>query len=539
MKKSQFLNITGAFLVFLISFGTANHVLLAQNLQNPLSTSSTAPADNTPQKQPNSASIVSDDNLFQQASKRYSFLNLVKQELAMAQNDYANIRKNTEGTQEKLDRIRVQSATLEFQLKNLDQQIQNSIDLVQNILYQIAAKENGLKLLIQNIEDQKTEIEKQKEVFLEYLKMLYEQEGQINNTAADVETVNVTKLLLLNQPIGEILQEKRYFGILTETGQQIYSKLDFLLQQQEKDKTEMENTRNNLEMLYRQLEQDRQNLEIQREAKAKILEETQGQEQIYQDLLTQSKLEQDDSLRDIQALRNNLVYIQKKVNELGGTFNPDDFKNIFDEKTTSLYEYLQNSRAGDEILLMWPVSPGSGISAYFHDSGYQSVFGVAHQAIDIRASQSTPIHAPADGIVFKTKDSGYGYSYIILAHQNGFMTVYGHVSEIDVKEGDKITRGQVIGLSGATPGTKGAGLMTTGPHLHFEVLKGGVHVDPLDYLPLSYLAVDSLPARYRSRITGDQFKVRREGQTSNSDTADVIKKIEANGMVETSAHDEN
>ena len=157
----------------------------------------------------------------------------------------------------------------------------------------------------------------------------------------------------------------------------------------------------------------------------------------------------------------------------------------------------------------WPVSPSRGISAYFHDEAYRAVMGMVHQAIDIRALQGTPIHAPADGVVYKTRDNGFGYSYIILAHGGGFMTLYGHVAEIRVIEGEKIKQGQVIGLSGATPGSKGAGLMTTGPHLHFEVLKGGKHVDPLDYLPLSYLPLNTLPEKYLIRITGDPLKISR------------------------------
>jgi hypothetical protein len=107
------------------------------------------------------------------------------------------------------------------------------------------------------------------------------------------------------------------------------------------------------------------------------------------------------------------------------------------------------------------------------------------------------------------RDNGYGYSYLILAHAGGFMTVYGHVSEFRVAEGEKVFAGQIVALSGATPGTKGAGLMTTGAHLHFEVLKGGKYVDPLDYLPLSYLPLDTLPEKYRSRITGEATKVKR------------------------------
>ncbi|MFH2104616.1 MAG: M23 family metallopeptidase, partial [Parcubacteria group bacterium] len=112
-----------------------------------------------------------------------------------------------------------------------------------------------------------------------------------------------------------------------------------------------------------------------------------------------------------------------------------------------------------------------------------SYFGVNHYAIDVPTPQGTPMYAPADGYVVRYRDAGYGYSYIMLMHANDLSTVYGHTSASFVSAGQYVTEGQVIGLSGGTPGTKGAGLMTTGPHLHLEVRVNGVPVDPLRYLP--------------------------------------------------------
>jgi murein DD-endopeptidase MepM/ murein hydrolase activator NlpD len=99
-------------------------------------------------------------------------------------------------------------------------------------------------------------------------------------------------------------------------------------------------------------------------------------------------------------------------------------------------------------------------------------------------AQGSPVHALAEGIVFAVKDGGKtGYSYILIGHRNGYASLYGHVSLAMVKTGDVVRFGQTIALSGGQPGTHGAGHMTTGPHLHLEIMKDGEHVNPLSVLP--------------------------------------------------------
>jgi murein DD-endopeptidase MepM/ murein hydrolase activator NlpD len=131
---------------------------------------------------------------------------------------------------------------------------------------------------------------------------------------------------------------------------------------------------------------------------------------------------------------------------------------------------------------VWPVT--GPISAGYLDADYERVFHIPHRAIDIAVPQGTAIKAITDGIVFAVRDGGaMGYSYILIGHQSGFASLYGHVSLALVKAGDTVHLGQTIGLSGGQPGTHGAGHMTTGPHLHLEMMKGGEHVNPFTVLP--------------------------------------------------------
>ncbi len=132
-------------------------------------------------------------------------------------------------------------------------------------------------------------------------------------------------------------------------------------------------------------------------------------------------------------------------------------------------------------LFQWPVA--GPVTAGYFDPDYLKVFNVPHKGIDIATPQATPIRTVSQGIVFAVKDGGRtGYSYILIGHQNGYASLYGHVSASFVKAGDKVGYGHIIGLSGGQPGTHGAGHMTTGAHLHLEMMKNGAHLNPLGVL---------------------------------------------------------
>lgn len=98
-----------------------------------------------------------------------------------------------------------------------------------------------------------------------------------------------------------------------------------------------------------------------------------------------------------------------------------------------------------------------------------------HDGIDLAAPVGTPVKAAQAGtIVYAGDQKGYGLIAII-SHENGLVTLYAHNHDLRVKTGQKVQSGQVI----ATVGESGR---TTGPHLHFEVRKDGVPVDPLEHL---------------------------------------------------------
>lgn len=98
-----------------------------------------------------------------------------------------------------------------------------------------------------------------------------------------------------------------------------------------------------------------------------------------------------------------------------------------------------------------------------------------HKGIDFSAPKGTPIFATGDGIVIKTRKSKRGYGNTTeIDHGYGYHTFYAHQSEILVKKGQKVSRGQIIGKVGNTG-------KSTAPHLHYEVKKNGRVVNPIYY----------------------------------------------------------
>ena len=97
-----------------------------------------------------------------------------------------------------------------------------------------------------------------------------------------------------------------------------------------------------------------------------------------------------------------------------------------------------------------------------------------HQGQDITVKTGTPIYAPADGIVKRAYYAGGFGNHIKLQHGAGYTTLYAHLSKIKVKHGQKVKRGDIIGLTGNTG-------RSTAPHLHYEIHHNGKPQNPLDY----------------------------------------------------------
>jgi murein DD-endopeptidase MepM/ murein hydrolase activator NlpD len=119
-----------------------------------------------------------------------------------------------------------------------------------------------------------------------------------------------------------------------------------------------------------------------------------------------------------------------------------------------------------------------------------------HTGLDIEAKIGTPVYAAGDGVVkfAGVRSNGYG-THIDVDHGYGFETKYAHLSRLNVKMGQKVKRGDLIGYTGNSG-------LSKGPHLHYEILKNGEKIDPIDYF-------------YMDQTPGEYLELRRQAAVEN------------------------
>lgn len=293
------------------------------------------------------------------------------------------------------------------------------------------------------ISEKEKKIEDHKGQLAEFIRFIYREDQR-----------SYLEVLLLNDSLAEFLDQMKYSKGLQASLQGTLDKIQLVRDVLLVQKKDLENKKTDLDKLKKDMEEKRDNLEYQEELKTSLLAQTQGAEKKFRGLLIELRREREQANADIVALEQKMrIKLAKSREKLSGT-------GVFS----------------------WPIAKNK-VTAYFRDPDYPFRHIFEHSGIDIRARQGSSVKAALGGYVARAKDAGMGYSYIMIIHDAGLSTVYGHISKIMVQEGTYVSQGQIIGLSGGLPGTPGAGRLSTGPHLHFEVRLNGIPVDPLGYLP--------------------------------------------------------
>jgi murein DD-endopeptidase MepM/ murein hydrolase activator NlpD len=426
-------------------------------------TETTSEPDNKP-TEPATTEVKPVDEI--EASKKFeeikNTINNTKSTLNKAITDTSLLENRLEETTELV-------TTLEEQLANIDSRYEKTEQRIVLITFNIQKNEEELEALLDEISILVRQIEDQKDKLKNLLQLIFFQSEQVG--FFDPEDLQTIKLLLADDSVSEMLDKAESLSMLEYAMSDLIRDLEGNLSDLEDDKQKVEDATDELKTLKENLSKEQVFLGLQKSAKESLLETTKGEESLYRELLNRAKEEQIQIRTEFVDLLKLYAEFQDVLGKNG--FATDDF--------------------GVGGVLSWPIPPSLGVSAYFRDPTYRKAIGVEHNAVDIRAPQATTVTSAADGIVLKVKGGeGLDYHYIVIGHNDEVMTLYGHMYDIFVQVGQSVKRGDPIGLSGGLPGSRGAGWLTTGPHLHFEVFKNGKHTDPIDFLD-----VTALPKRFQ------------------------------------------
>jgi murein DD-endopeptidase MepM/ murein hydrolase activator NlpD len=394
----------------------------------------------------------------------FSFINEVKgeeqvagsAEVKMLERKIGDKKDKIEDIKEKqkeysrlIEEAQEKQKTLKNQLDILDNRIAKAELEVERAEEDISMVNLDIARVKSEIESKNKQITQQKEHIADILQALYKEEES-----------DTLEIILLNDTLSDFLDRLKYLQDINEEMNNSVEDLKEYKEELEDKKSELESKKQELEDLKQELENKKLALENKKDEKQYILQETKNSEQRYGTLLTKAEQAQRQAQQEIVSLEKEVRQKMKELEKDKMKLSSDGFR--------------------------WPLSGGHTITSTFHDPEYPFRYLFEHPAIDIRASFRTPIKAADSGYVARVKLNGTSYGYIMIVHGDGFSTVYGHINESYVAEDDYVIQGQNIGLSGGLPGTRGAGYLTTGPHLHFETRKNGIPVNPLNYLPGSY-----------------------------------------------------
>ena len=432
-----------------------------------------------------------------EAVAQSSLLLQLKQKLAQAQYRYYLLLNNVDQAENGLVDVQNAIANLEDVVAELEGQIKNTGKNILNVKSQKERKKMEVADLEEEVQILELQMEDQKALVGELMTLLYVKQ----DIYYDDGEVNAVKVLASPDSVSETLQKLTYLDMIEAENQEQIEKMADMSTALAAKWDDLREKQDELDALDSKFAAELSVHEEELASQVALLEEMRVEETIFATMLASADDKEEDLLREIEIYEENVQIMEAKMDGTRVLLS-DEQADMITQIEVDMSEQFTVEVASEFLDLAWPVSPERGLTAYFIDSGYVGAFGVQHYALDVRANQGTYINAAADGVVseviFDSESSRY--AYVRIAHRKGVMTVYGHLSEIAVEVGDYVTEGQIIGLSGGMPGSIGAGMRTTGPHLHFEVWQDGLRVDPLRYLPLEEVPSDYLPEAFLAEM---------------------------------------
>lgn len=335
------------------------------------------------------------------------------------------LENNIQEVQKEQKEIRAEITRLDLQLNELAKEIEQKEEEIESTKQQL--EEVSVRL-----DEAIARVEEREELLKKRVRAIYE--------TGDVSYLEV---LLDSSSIGDFLSRLDMVEKIVESDKSI-------LAENIKDKEEIEANKKEIENLLALLEEQYNNLtEKQQEFQRKLKERTVA----------------------VASLQKEEENLQKEIEK-----TDNDLKKLASDRSKLQEQLRKISYSGGQLL--WPLPDSTRITDTFGPrihpvTGKKST----HTGIDIGAPTGTDIVAAESGVVILAAYYGAYGNTVMIDHGSGLVTMYGHIRNggIKVKEGQEVKRGQKIAEVGSTG-------LSTGPHLHFSVIKDGEYQDPMKYL---------------------------------------------------------
>lgn len=320
--------------------------------------------------------------------------------------------------------------------KNLvDQQITLTVQAIENTEKQIAGFETMLVQTEYELEENRRQEEEQYAVFCERTRVM-EEAGTTSYWAVLFKADSFADLLSRLSDVQEVMNYDQ--GVLDDLRQL---------------RTQIQTKQEEQENLKAQSEEAKAELEVQKA-----------------DLEEQQK----ESVALLNEINANMAQYEKELEEINA--EEESIQAEILKKSEELARKLAMTATKGGYI--WPETASRRITSPMgsRNTGIKGA-STNHKGVDIGGvGTTTSVLATKAGVVITSALSRSYGNYVVISHGPGNTTLYAHMSSRSVKEGDTVTQGQVIGITGSTG-------ISSGPHLHYEITEGGSRVNPLDYLP--------------------------------------------------------
>lgn len=186
---------------------------------------------------------------------------------------------------------------------------------------------------------------------------------------------------------------------------------------------------------------------------------------------------EDDPQKLIQETRDDFQEIHSIMDEMINSISSTitEARKVNTQRANVQAKQAQEAKARQARKVMWPTGSKVITSSFGYRTDPFKGVSAYHSGIDIAGSIGDPVYAALGGEVIAAERLGARGKYITVRHDNGLETVYMHLDQMLVSPGEQIVKGQQIGMLGNTG-------RSTGPHLHFQVVKQNQPVNPLNYV---------------------------------------------------------